>query len=312
MRMRILFCLALAAALLPAKETKVGFVESSRILEKYQATAAATAQFNEFIAAYRDSASTLQITIENLRQELEAQKLVLSEAARLAKLNQLDSLDRNYNDLLQNAFGPGGRIEQKNDELMAPLIQKINAAVARIAAQEGFSLVLDLAEGIYYATPELDLTELVVAELNREYGPIAQDLPTVKRVICVFPLREMNPEARNSELGQRCQEELANQLKGFTQYELLTAAEINAEMRSQKVWPDIEDSRAQLIASQKLCDYMVVGEVKQLGTRIEYTIRLKNVKIGTEVGTRSSVVTEDIKLTESLTRDLRELLEQAK
>lgn len=297
-----------------AKETKVGFVESSRIFSEYQATAAANGQFNELVNAYRDSAATLQQNIEQLKQELEAQKLVLSEETRLKKLDEIESLTRAYNQFLQDVFGANGKIEQKNDELMTPLMKKINEAVSKIAQQEGFTIVLDLSEGVFYASGELNLTDLVINELNREYGPPTLVTGATKKAVGIFPLREENSEAIEADLGQRCQNELYNAINVFSQkFRIISKMAINTEIFNRGVGTKtIDDNQALIIGLTLLCDYIIVGRVTKFASKIDYTISLKDANTKQELAKRTSSVTEDIKLQESLNNDLRALLEEIK
>jgi len=297
-----------------AKEVKIGFVESKKIFSEYQATVSANSQFNEFVGALRDSAGRLQVDIEKLKNELDAQKLLLSEEARLKKLDEIETLNRSYNQFLQDIFGPGGKVEQKNDELMAPLLKKINDAVAKIAQGEGFSAVMDLTEGVFFASPDLNLTDLVIKDLNREYGP--QNLPTseVKKTIAIFNLREMNDEAKNADLGQTCQNELYNAMKTLgNKYNVISSAQLNSEI-IKKGLPrnNVDETQAINISASLLCDYIFLGQVTKSGNRIEYTIILKEVKGNREIGRRSSTVTEEIKMTETLNNDLRTLLSELK
>ncbi len=307
---RMLFLLALCPLIFGAKEIKIGFVESQKIFKEYQATTSANSQFNEYVAALKDSAFKLQTSIEKLKGELDAQKLVLSEEARLKKLDELETLNRSYNAFLQDIFGPGGKAEQKNDEIMAPLMKKINDAVSKIAQQEGFAVVLDLSEGVYYASGELNITDLVLTELNREYG--LQTIPTTetKKTITIFPLQEKNNEAETADLGQQCQKQLDNALKSFSQqFKIVTANELNADIFKRGIGRNnIDEVQAYQIAVPLLCDYIVTGTVTKSGTRIDYTLSIKEVKTKLEKGHRASSVTEEIKLTETLTNDLRYLL----
>jgi len=298
-------------ALILAKEIKIGFVESKKVFNEYQATVSANSQFNEFVGALRDSAGKIQDGLEKLKNELEAQKLMLSEEARLKKMDEIESLNKSYNQFLQDIFGPGGKVEQKNDELMTPLLKKIYDAVSKVAQQEGFAIVMDLTEGVYYASGDLNLTDLVVKELNREYGP--QTLPTghVKPTIAVFYLHEENDEAKNIDLGQTCQNELYNALKTMSNnYNTVSSNQVNTEVlkKNNSTPRNVDDTQAIAIGASLLCDYIVLGKVSKSGTRIEFTIILKEIKGSREIGRQSSTVTEDIKLTEALNNDLRMLL----
>ncbi len=292
-----------------SKETKIGFVDSKRIFSEYQASAAASAQFNEFVKSCQDSAAVLRQNIEKLQSELEAQKLVLSEEARLKKLDEIDVLTKAYNNYLQDVFGSGGKIEQKNDELMAPLIKKINEAVAKIAEQEGFKIVLDLSEGIYYAAGELDITDLVINQLNLEYGPAATPAGEVKKTIAIFPLREENSEAQNAKLGERAQDELYTAINTFrTRYNIIAKNMVKAEMLKHNLRRYIEDDQAYRIGRTLLCDYIIIGNIKKSVNKINYTISIRKVDGEKIIAQRKRTVTEEFKLSESLNNDLRALL----
>ncbi|MEO0206899.1 MAG: OmpH family outer membrane protein [candidate division WOR-3 bacterium] len=310
---KMLLLIFLLPLLILAKEQKVGFVESSKIFAQYQATATANEQFNEYVNACRDSAAKLQIAIQDLKNELDAQKLMLSEEARLKKLDQIETQTQVYNQYLQAVFGPGGKIEQKNDELMAPLLKKINNAVAKIAQQEGFSMIIDLSEDVFYASAELNITELVINELNREYG-VATIVPgESKKYIGILPLREENTEAVNASLGEKCQDELYKALSSYAQtYKIVSKNEIATKLKERQ-WDyrKLDDNQSYQIGDAAICNYIITGKVSKTGIKIDYTISLKSVKERKEIGTRSNSVTEteEIKFSEALTNDLRTLLE---
>ncbi|MGQ9464251.1 MAG: OmpH family outer membrane protein [bacterium] len=294
-----------------AKEQKIGFVESSQIFSRYQATATANEQFNEFVNACRDSAAKLQLKLQDLKNEFDAQKLMLSEEARIKKLDEIETNTKIYNQYLQDVFGPGGKIEQKNDELMAPLLKKINDAIAKIAQQEGFSMVIDLSEDIFYASSELNLTELVINELNREYG-VATIIPTeTKKYIGILPLREENNEALNENLGVTCQNELYKAISQYTTaFKITSKAEISAKLKERQWdYKNLDENQAIQIGKAALCDYILIGKVSKTSNKIDYVLKLIDVKTNAEIGSRTNNVTDDIKFTESLTSDLRTLLE---
>jgi len=297
---------------LAAVETKIGFVDSDRVFLEYQATAAAKAEFNLYVNEARDSAAVLRQNIEALKEELETQKLMLSEEARLRKLDEIESLSKAYDRYLQNVFGKSGRVQQKNDELMVPILDKVNESVAKIADREGFTVVLELSENILYASSELDITDLVIDELNLEYGP--QIIPgEIVQYIAIFPLREENPEAVNADLGQRCQNDLYSAIAVFSQqYQIVSKQAVNSEIVDRGFGRNVDDTQAYTIAKQRLWDYIIVGSVTKIATRIDYTLSLKMVAKEAEVFKQSNSITEDIKLTEALTNDLRVLIDKIK
>jgi outer membrane protein len=310
--MKKIFLAVVVFSMLAAVETKIGFVDSDRVFLEYQATAAAKAEFNLYVNEARDSAAVLRQNIETLKEELETQKLMLSEEARLRKLDEIESLSKAYDQYLQSIFGKSGRVQQKNDELMVPILDKVNESVAKIADREGFTVVLELSENILYASSELDITDLVIDELNLEYGP--QIIPgEIVQYIAIFPLREENPEAVNADLGQRCQNDLYTAIAVFSQqYQIVAKQSVNSEIVDRGFGRNVDDTQAYTIAKQRLWDYIIVGSVTKVAARIDYTLSLKMVAKEEEVFKQSNSVTEDIKLTEALTNDLRVLIDKIK
>ncbi len=295
-----------------AAETKIGFVDSERIFEEYQATRATNVEFNEFVALYRDSVAVLKQNIQNLKDELEGQKLVLSEEARLRKLDEIETLTNEYNTFLDEVFGSGGKIEQKNDVLITPLLKEINESVAKIAETEGFSLILDLSEGVYYASSELDLTDLVIDDLNLEYGP-QTPAGEVTKAIAVFPFREENTQAYDAKLGDRAQDELYEIISVFSQdFKIIGKAAVRGRIVFQGYGRDITDDQAHSVGEYLIADYIIVGSISKFATKIDYTMSLKEVATRTDIGKRSNSVTEEIRLSEQMNSDLRALIAMVK
>lgn len=306
------FCAALFIIVmaLNAAEKTTGFVDSDRIFNEYQATTAANIELNDFVKTYRDSAAVLRQEIENLKAELNDQKLMLSEEARLRKLDEIESKTKTYQAFLEEYFGDGGKVEQKNDVLMAPLLKKINDAVSKIAQQEGFSVVFDLSENVFYASSELDLTDMVIDELNLEYGP--QTLPTgeLKKHVAIFPFREENTEASKADLGERCQDELYKIVNVFSKFKFISKSDVKGEMAKRHIGVNITDPQAYAIGRYFQCDYIIVGKVTKQATKIDYTIAIKDVEKNQEIDSKTTTVTDEIKLAESLNNDLRSLIEK--
>lgn len=305
-QLSLIFAITVAAAF--AADAGTGVVDGERIFSEYQATAAANIELNDFIKTYRDSASIMRRGIEDLKAELNDQKLMLSEEARLRKLDEIEIQKVIYNRFLEEYFGDGGKVEQKNDVLMAPLLKQINEAVGKIALQEGFSLILDLSENVFYTSSELDLTDLVIDELNLEYGP--QILPTgeLKKYVAIFPFREENTEAANADLGERCQDDLYKVVSIFSKFKFISKTDIKREMSNRHYGVNITDSQANAMGVYFQCHYIVVGKVTKQASKIDYTISIRNVEKNQEVAKKVTTVTDEMKLSEFLNNDLRALI----
>ena len=193
---------------------------------------------------------------------------------------------------------------------MAPLLKKINDAVSKVAQQEGFAVVFDLSENVFYASSELDLTDLVINELNLEYGP--QTLPTgeLKKHVAIFPFREENTEAGKADLGERCQDELYKIVSIFSKFKFISKGDVKSEMNKRHIGVNINDNQAYAIGRYFQCNYIIVGKVTKQATKIDYTISLKDVEKNQEIDKKVTTVTDEIRLAESLNNDLRALIKK--
>ena len=151
-----------------AQETRIGFIDSERIFAEYEGVKEAKEIFDRDVQDWIAEASRKEKEIAELRTELESQSLMLSDEKRQEKEAQLQQLMSEYDGYVQQLWGPGGKVAQRNEELTRPIIAKVKTVLDKIAGEEGFDLVIDAADGnIVYGDPELDLTDRVLEELRK-------------------------------------------------------------------------------------------------------------------------------------------------
>ncbi len=160
-----LFLLMSTAPSIWAQVGKFGYVDSQRILSEFKELAKAQEDFNTQYKAWDDEAKNMQKQIDDLQSEYDKQKLILSpdkkkerEAAIAAKKQLLDSYTR-------DTFGPGGVADKKNAELVKPLMEKINAAIERVATEGNYDFVFN-SDGLVYAKKDYDITDKVLKILE--------------------------------------------------------------------------------------------------------------------------------------------------
>lgn len=279
--------LLLLVALAGAREYKIGYIDSDRLLARYEAASEAKKQLNEAIARFQAKAESLRNEYEQAKEEYESQQLTLSEEGRRAKLAEVESRKKRYDSYLNEIYGPGGRIEQKNQELLAPIVTKIDSAVRKIAQIEGFALVLDAAKaGILYAETGLDLTELVLEELNREYAPLPATIAR-KRVFVIAPVYEATDEAQRERLGTRIRQFAGALLKDKTQVELIPDAKVDQTVQNRG-YANLQLTQEQVleVARALNADYCIFGECSKRERKIQFKLSLLEVSTGTLLRTQ--------------------------
>jgi outer membrane protein len=151
-----------------SQEGKIGYVDSIRLRTEFKEFADAQAEFDKDVQIWQEEIAGLEQTIDSLKEDLERTRLLLSEAKRKEKEANLKNQELEYQRLTNDVFGPGGRAEKRNAELTRPILEKINQVLEKVAVEESYIMIFDSVNGnIAYAKKGLDLTDLVLEELNR-------------------------------------------------------------------------------------------------------------------------------------------------
>ncbi len=163
-----LLLLTLGATTL-AQNLKLGYIDSIRIRQEFKGFSDAQAKYDKEVGEWQKKAEELSQEVEGLERELESQRLLLSDEKRKEKEDRLQKKRDEYQQYVNQIFGPGGKAEQRNVELTKPLLEKINIVLEKIAKEGGYDYIFDAANGnIAFAKKEFDLTDIVLEELAEE------------------------------------------------------------------------------------------------------------------------------------------------
>ncbi|MBD3391696.1 MAG: hypothetical protein GF418_06520 [Chitinivibrionales bacterium] len=150
-------------------ELKIGYINSEKIFEEYEGTKQAQEKFNKEVAKWEQEATERQKEMRELREQLEKQSLLLSSERKQEIENQLQQKMVEYQKFLQEKFGQEGEALNKNEQLTKPIVEKINKILEQIAKTENYDFIFDArVGGLVYAKDGYDLTERVLAALNKE------------------------------------------------------------------------------------------------------------------------------------------------
>jgi len=161
---------AAAAVTLAATAAQGGptlaYVNTQIILQQTPGFAAAESTWNAEVAAMRADIEVLSQQLDSALAAFDQTAIGLSPSARQEKQNELQQLNRSYQ---QRTTDAQARAEQRQQELMAPLQERVQAVVEGIRAERNLGVVFDVAapgNNIMTADPALDLTALVVRRLQ--------------------------------------------------------------------------------------------------------------------------------------------------
>jgi outer membrane protein len=147
-----------------AEEIKLGYIDTVKIFAEFKETVDAEAIYKKEVDAWKKKASDMEAALATMREEIQSQSLMLSEEKQV-----FDRKLQEYNQYMTDVFGDNGQAAKRNKELTQPIVEKINAVIAQIAEAEGYTLILDAAQGnIVFAKKALDLTARVMEELEKQ------------------------------------------------------------------------------------------------------------------------------------------------
>jgi len=154
---------------LRAEEIKLGYIDTVKIFAEFKETVDAEAIYKKEVDAWKKKAADMEATLATMREEIQSQSLMLSEEKLAEKKQLFDKKLAEYNQYMADVFGDNGQAAKRNKELTQPIVEKINAVIAQIAEADGYTLILDAAQGnIVFAKKALDLTDRVMAELEKQ------------------------------------------------------------------------------------------------------------------------------------------------
>ncbi len=165
----VIACIALLGSASNAFAQKIGYIDSRKILSNYKEAQDAQERLDKINREWQEEARELQRQFQELGDQLESQSLLLSEERKQEKQQELQNLYLKIQQFQDDKWGQNGEYFKKNQEIMQPVIDKINAAIKKVGEEQGFDLIFDTVAGnILYASPKMpDLTDVVLEELEK-------------------------------------------------------------------------------------------------------------------------------------------------
>jgi len=156
-----------SAISLLAQDVKIGYIDSIKIFAEYSETQEAERLYRLEVDQWTAQKQRTEQEIVRLRDELQAQSLMLSEEKKAEKKLELDRKMAEYEQFMAETFGDDGLAARRNKELTQPIVEKINSILEDLGKELGYTMIFDVANAnVVYADKTLDLTEVVLTKLN--------------------------------------------------------------------------------------------------------------------------------------------------
>lgn len=160
--------LALAVLLVTAggamAQLKIGYVDLQRALNESEAGKAAKEKFKVQVDRLQGDLKKKKDQLDALKEQLEKKSSVMKEedARNMEKDYQkkLRDFERSYKD-------SQAELQQKDNELTVELLKEIQVVIEQFGKENSYSIILEQSSSsVLYGSPELDLTEQIMARFN--------------------------------------------------------------------------------------------------------------------------------------------------
>lgn len=144
-------------------QTKVGYIDSKKIIEGMQETQDAKTRLNNLVSEWQTELQTLQDSLKAMKADYENKKLILTDQLKQQIEQEITNLNTQIEQFKVDKFGEGGEYFQRQVEFMRPVHDKIFSAIQQVARDEDFDYVFDRSSEILllYVNERYDITAKV-------------------------------------------------------------------------------------------------------------------------------------------------------
>jgi len=147
---------------------KFGYIDSDFILNKMPEYAKAQNEIDQLSASWQKEIEEMQKKVEGLYSSFQAEQVLLTEAMKQERLDEIKKKETELKDYQKKVFGFGGLFFLKKQELIKPLQDKVFDATGKVAKANRLAIIFDKAGELVmiYTDPRHDYTDFVLEELG--------------------------------------------------------------------------------------------------------------------------------------------------
>ena len=158
-----------------AAEIKIGYVDSNEIMSKFEEVRQVQVDLEKEQRRLESEFNSVVTQLDSLQQDYERQRLLMSETRRQEKENEMINMKKSAEEFQLKKFGPEGELYRKQNELLKPVLKKIDDAIQKVGDEQGYDFILDAMTGaLLYALDSHNLTEDVMDELSKATGSVTE------------------------------------------------------------------------------------------------------------------------------------------
>lgn len=161
---RVILCsLFLFAGSLSAQTLKFGHIEMQLLLQVMPERDVAQKEMTKVQSDYESQLTIMQKELQDKGKEYLAQQKTLTEAVRITKEDELQSLQQRIQTFSQTAQENLQKEEQKRFQ---PILDKARKAITDVAKEQGLLYVFEVGSLYYHSEQSVDLLPMVKLKLG--------------------------------------------------------------------------------------------------------------------------------------------------
>ncbi|WP_167619704.1 OmpH family outer membrane protein [Maribellus sediminis] len=167
MKLLAVLLITVSAATVNAQTLKFGHIDLQALVQVMPERTAAEAEYNKFQGELEEILGEMQQDLQTKYGEFEQMGQEVSQIKRDAKVTEIQEIQQriqNYQVTAQQ------QMNQKQNELLGPVFEKAENAIAEVAKEKGLIYVFDSGQGnrtiLYKSNQSLDILPLVKAKLG--------------------------------------------------------------------------------------------------------------------------------------------------
>jgi outer membrane protein len=156
--------LAVAAPLAAQAPTKIGYIDTRRVLQEAPGAQEARTALEKDMEGYQSQLKVMQDSLQAMMTDYQQKSLVMSADAKQKREQEIIAKRTGWE---QRAEQLQQQAAQRQQQVMEPIMQRVEQVISQVRQAEGFAIVFDVAsEAIVSADPALDLTTKVIEQLK--------------------------------------------------------------------------------------------------------------------------------------------------
>ena len=148
-----------------AGNNKVGFINLQRLVNESQMGKSAREDILKLRREKEKAAAARLNRINRLRSDLNTNAASMTTTEKQDRIETLKKLYKEYQRMVADAKED---ITREDRELVTLILKKADGELKKVARKKKFSIILKDPNAIGYLEPDVDITDLVLKELNKK------------------------------------------------------------------------------------------------------------------------------------------------